>query len=420
MSDFELFVTLVGLLAFVAYARGALADLSLGRLDRYCGSRRADRSTAIVARRSETSAALAAWSWMLLVVIFIVVWHGHDDPNQSLTWRWVDRLLLVWLAFVGLQFWWGRQTRKRHVEGFLFWCWPILDLLRRLAIPVLWLGLNLERLLYSMRADDSTVEKRTRGAAADPRPSLVRPESELDMMHRVLELPNLTVSEIMTPRTDMVMLKLSSTLDEARQAIANCGHSRIPVYGDTRDDIRGIVYAKDLLPYLSASKEMLVDLAGVRLREALYVPEDKLVDVLLREFQHGKVHIALVLDEYGGVAGLVTIEDILEQIVGEIVDEHDRHQTRRIRRVADNVFEIDARLHVDELNEAIPLELPENADYDTVGGFVFSVLGRIPKPGESFRHENALVTIVDASDRVIKRVRIALETKGEQVEPSRP
>jgi CBS domain containing-hemolysin-like protein len=409
---------LVMALVFVVYARGALADFSLTRLDRYCVSRRPDRCASILALRDRTISALTLWSWICFLGALALLWYGGRDADQE-TWQWLDRLLIVWLAFVGLQFWWGRQPRKRHVEAFLFWTWPLLSVLRMGMAPVLYLTAALERAWLSNVGGAAGAPRRgATSVAAAPRTVGIPAESSADMLNRVMELPNITVSDIMTPRTDMVTLKSTTTLEEARQIISKCGHSRIPVYGENRDDIRGILYAKDLLPHFPLARDMPADLTSLRLRDALYVPEAKPVDVLLREFQHGKVHIALVLDEYGGVAGLVTIEDILEQIVGEIVDEHDPHEIPPIRQISSRVFEVDARVHVDELNARIPLDLPEDAEYDTVGGFVFSVLGRIPKPGESVRHEHAVLTVMDASDRLIRRVRVELEVEDEQIHSS--
>jgi CBS domain containing-hemolysin-like protein len=203
------------------------------------------------------------------------------------------------------------------------------------------------------------------------------------------------------------MLKNSAPIEDARLFVADCGHSRIPVYGENRDDVVGVLYAKDLLPRFESSGVATV--GELKLRRPVYVPETKPADVLLREFRKERIHIAIVLDEYGGVAGVVTIEDVLEQIVGDIVDEYDE-EDYPVSRISENILVVDARMRVDQINQMLRLELPEDEDYDTIGGFVFSKLERIPKVGEffeeSFQDRRTRFTVLDANDRAIKRLQI--------------
>jgi CBS domain containing-hemolysin-like protein len=226
----------------------------------------------------------------------------------------------------------------------------------------------------------------------------------VDMIAGLIDLHRVEASEIMTPRTDIVMLPITTTIEVARREVAESGHSRIPVYGASRDDIVGILYAKDLLPY--GADESRADLSSLQLRQPAYVRENKPVDVLLRDFRKGGVHIAIILDNYGGVAGLVTIEDVIEEIVGDIKDEYDEDEVPAIRMIDQTTSDVDARLDVESINEHLSIELPEGVDYDTIGGFVTSLLGRIPKTGESLSHENVHITVTDASDRTIRRLRI--------------
>jgi len=229
-------------------------------------------------------------------------------------------------------------------------------------------------------------------------------EEEQQMIENVLELDETTVDEIMTPRTDIVAVEVNSDLQTVLKTIATAGHTRVPVYKENIDNIVGLIYAKDLLSEIGqdAKDFKLRD----KMRSAYFVPETKPLRVLLHEFQNQKQHIAVVLDEYGGTAGVVTLEDILEELVGEITDEYEKTPPEPIKKIDESTIEIDARMYVDDLNDRFELSLPEEEDYDTIGGFVFSQLGYIPKSGESLNYKNLKFTIVSAEARRIKRIKI--------------
>jgi putative hemolysin len=227
-------------------------------------------------------------------------------------------------------------------------------------------------------------------------------EEQKAIIKSVFELHDTHVSEIMTPRTEIVALPTDVSYEEARKTILSAGHSRIPVHEGALDDIVGVLYAKDLI--------QLEDPAGFDARKMLrtvpFVPETKPIDKLLRQLRLEKVHIAIVLDEYGGTAGLVTIEDILEELVGEIDDEYDREEPPDINPIDKDTLEVDGRVHVSDINDALELAIPDNGDYDTIGGFVFSTLGKIPTQGEEFTHGNVRFVVMDAEPRKINRLRI--------------
>jgi putative hemolysin len=227
---------------------------------------------------------------------------------------------------------------------------------------------------------------------------------EQRMIEHVLELSETTADEIMTPRTDIVALEVNSNLQTILETINIAGHTRVPVYEDNIDNIVGLIYAKDLLAEIGKNPAdfKLRD----KMREAYFVPETKPLRVLLHEFQNKKQHIAIVLDEYGGTAGIITLEDILEELVGEITDEYEKTPPEPIKEVDQDTIEVDARTYIDDLNDQLELNLPEDEDYDTIGGFVFSRLGYIPKAGESFDYENLKFSITSAEPRRIKHIRI--------------
>jgi putative hemolysin len=230
-------------------------------------------------------------------------------------------------------------------------------------------------------------------------------EEQKEIIESVFELHDTHVSEIMTPRTEIVALSADASHNDVRATIVRAGHSRIPVYEESLDQIVGVLYAKDLI-HLSDSNDF--DARKI-MRTVPFVPETKTISELLRQLRQEKVHLAIVLDEYGGTAGLVSIEDILEELVGEIDDEYDRHTPPEISTIDKDTLEVDARAHVDDVNEALEIEIPEDGDYDTIGGFVFSSLGKIPDKGEKFQHKNIHFLVIDAEARKINRLRIHVE-----------
>jgi CBS domain containing-hemolysin-like protein len=206
-------------------------------------------------------------------------------------------------------------------------------------------------------------------------------QSEREMIHSIFELGDTVVREIMVPRPDMVVASKDDPLAAVLDTILQAGHSRIPVYAEDRDKIVGLVYAKDVLRRLHVGDGDANGGWDDLLRPPYFVPELKRVDELLRELQAEKVHLAIVVDEYGATAGLVTIEDILEEIVGEIVDEYDT-ELPLVEQTQDGGLRVDARLPVDELGELLACELPDE-EWDTVGGLLFGLLGHVPRPGEA-------------------------------------
>jgi len=229
-------------------------------------------------------------------------------------------------------------------------------------------------------------------------------KEEQRMIESVLELTDTTAEEIMTPRTDIVAVEVKSDRRTVLTTINTAGHSRVPVYEKNIDNIIGFVYAKDLLTEIGKSGEQfrLRD----KLRDAYFVPESKALRVLLHEFQNQKLHIAVVLDEYGGTAGIVTLEDILEELVGEIADEYEEAPAEPIKQIDKDTIELDARTNIDDVNDSFELNLPEDEDYDTIAGFVFSHLGYIPGSGETFDYDDLKFTIVSAERRRIRKIRI--------------
>jgi putative hemolysin len=224
------------------------------------------------------------------------------------------------------------------------------------------------------------------------------------MLEKIIELSDRSAGEIMTPRTDVDGMEVVQELMRVRQAVLDIGHSRIPVYEESLDNIVGILYVRDLVSFVGSEEDFALK---ELLREPYLVPESKPVVDLLSEFKLRKVHLAIVLDEYGGTAGLVTIEDILEEIVGEIQDEYEEDEVEpAIQEIGMGVHEADARVEIPHLEDQLDIDLSEDREYDTVGGLVFAELGRIPEVGESFEIEGHKVTVTDAERTKVLKVRI--------------
>ncbi len=225
-------------------------------------------------------------------------------------------------------------------------------------------------------------------------------EEERELIHQIFEFGDTLVREVMVPRTDMVVVRSDATLTDALDTITNAGYSRIPIFEGDTDNIVGVLYAKDLLKrQMSRDGQTRASALG---RAPLFVPEQKKVSDLLREMQQQRVHMAIVVDEYGGTAGLVTIEDLIEEIVGEIVDEYDQEEPL-VEPLEGDSIRVSARLPIDEVNELLDVDLPHE-EWDTVGGLVFGLTGRVPTPGEKIRYDSLEFQTERVSGRRIQKV----------------
>lgn len=232
-------------------------------------------------------------------------------------------------------------------------------------------------------------------------------EEEAERIEGVLNLDRITAVEVMKPRTDMVAVPVDMPLMDALDVVLREGHSRIPVFQDTTDHIVGILYDKDLLRYIRED-EVNVNLRDVA-RPAIFVPESKRASDLFRDFQKEKVHMAIVVDEYGGTAGLVTIEDLLEEIVGEIQDEYDVEEPMIVKESQD-AWIFDGMVRIEEVNEEMGTNLVPDSGIETLGGFVFARLGEVPEVGDVIYSDGVKLEVVDIEGRRIKKVRINSDT----------
>lgn len=401
----------------------ALRDFSYSRLEELCEKRGVkDRFGQILKTQGQ---ALLGLEFLLTLstlglAIILCNWIGWPEVNagQSLstgTMHFVLRYaLFATLIFTAADLLPWIIARVAS-EWFLCTFWPAIEFLQILLTPLLWIATQLDRYIQRMvgrtelESDDtSKFEEEIRSVAEEGEREGVLDSGSSAMIQRVMQLQDEHVAAIMTPRTEMDCVSADLTLEEARQQLIESGHSRIPVIGDSIDDVLGILYAKDLLKSLAPTRSgQQIPVLRDIIREPVFVPITTAIPSLLELMKRQKVHISIVNDEYGGIAGLVTMEDILEEIVGEIADEYDDEQLDdEIHELSPSTVEVSARVRLDELNRRFDFGLPEDGEFDTVGGFVFSQKGSMPAPGESFMWHKLRLTVLNADARVVKRLRI--------------
>ncbi len=249
------------------------------------------------------------------------------------------------------------------------------------------------------RDDEESLEKAILEARADGE---VEPEEE-SMLLGILRFNDLQVQDTMTPRTDIDCVPEDMPLPEVARVIVTSGHSRIPVFRETRDNIVGILHAKDILSSLLSPETGAQELSSI-MRDPFFVPETKPIRALLQEFRARKQHIAIALDEYGGTSGLITIEDLIEEIVGDIEDEHDTPRQKDIREIEPRVYELTGRALLEDLQE-LGVDI-ESDEVDTIGGYLSMEAGHVPGPGERFALRGWLFSVQDADKKLIRRLRM--------------
>ncbi len=296
----------------------------------------------------------------------------------------------------------------QHSERLALWLARPLAVIAAVAMPVVrvvvWISSGLSRLFGAVPHSSMpfVTEEEIKTLVDAGEEEGVIEEEEKAMIYSIFELGDTLVREVMVPRIDVVALEVTTPMLEAVDTIMKVGHSRIPIYQETIDNVVGVLYAKDLLPYLSKGQTD-VPLRSI-VRAAYFIPETKRAGDLLPDLQQRRIHMAVVMDEYGGMAGIVTIEDLLEEIVGEIQDEYDTEEPF-VEMVSANEYLFDARVDLDDLNQLMNVALPTE-DSDTLGGFIYTQLGRVPVVGDRLTFENLVLTVEEVAGRRIKKVRI--------------
>jgi putative hemolysin len=256
------------------------------------------------------------------------------------------------------------------------------------------------------KAPQMQIEEEILSAVEEGEKEGVVDEQEREMIESVIKLGDTTAGHIMTSRPEIAAVPVDASLEQVKAVMEQQGHSRLPVYESTLDHVLGFLHARDLIKHLGVANGQF-DMRAV-MRPAFFVPETKPLGDLLKDFRLQKVHIAVVQDEYGSTAGIVTLEDIFEELVGEITDEHEPSEPAMLKRLDDRTAEADARIHIEELNRLFGLSLPENAGYETLGGFLSSSLAKVPQKDAVYEHDGVRYTVLDAEPQRVKRVKIEM------------
>jgi CBS domain containing-hemolysin-like protein len=399
---------LTTLLSAINLALVQVSDSALERrLER---SGRLERGRWIFGRKEQVDHAVAFLRTMGRIGFFALVLMEVVGKDGVMTWLPVlgsfgVAALLIWF-FTSVV---SSAVARYAAAGLLSGMLPTLRLLdvalRPLTKPAEIVDEAVKRLVGANLVEDEAEEDLLRSIEDTERQGGIDATSA-QMMENVVEFSDTLVGSIMTPRTAIEGIEYTDDLAAIRGFIHDDGHSRVPVYEESLDHVVGVLYVKDLVRWVGAA-------AGdfklrPLLREPIRVPESKRVSELLRDFQRGKVHMAIVVDEYGGTAGLVTIEDVLEEIVGEIRDEHDAPEASEpgFREVSAGVLEADGRCPVADLNARLEVHLPEDEGFDTIAGFVLSRLGRVPEVGATVEGGGARVKVLAAGATAISRVSV--------------
>ena len=416
-----IFVLLVTLSAFLSRCEAALVVISRKWFGEGLERRKRNGLAQVLERRGEYSLAILSARIFInigAVSLAAVIVYRVFAPGRLYLWLIAEVLILglVYLILVetlpkllilrqGAEVS-NRMTRFIELLGRVFS--PLVKLLQRITgSRATELSADSALAFTTDRDEDLTV-----ALQAEDDQGLLE-EEEREMIHSIFELGETQVKEVMIPRIDMTCVDSKHSPQQALDVIVKSGHSRIPVFKEKIDHIVGLLYAKDLLKPLNEGQSdfRILDLV----REVFFIPETKMVSELLKEFQARRMHLAVVVDEYGGTAGLVTLEDILEEIVGEIRDEYDVEEDL-IKVLDERTAEVLAKINLHDLNEDLGLELPDE-EFDTLGGFVYHLAGEVPEKGTRWSHENIDFTVLDVRGQRIAKVKVE---KTDRPEPEQP
>ncbi len=332
--------------------------------------------------------------------------------NWNLTLTLVVEVLVITFVLIVMSELSPKLLAARHATRFARTTSGLLMILHRVLYPISNLLAKSTRLMQARMTSSSrrlsSEDLRVLADVGESHGTLE--EEERELIYSIVEFGETSVREIMVSRLDIVSLPVTSTLEETLALIRESGHSRMPLYVDHLDNILGIIYAKDLLHHMNR-REGSARLDWTRIaRPAIFVPMGKKLGDLLKDFQTKKTHIAIVVDEYGGTAGLVTLEDVLEEIVGEIRDEHDETEEELYERVDESTYRFDARINLDDVNELVGIELDtETYDFETLGGLIFHLTGSIPQEGDEIEFDSLKIRVEAVENHRIGQVLVSVE-----------
>lgn len=399
-------------IALAACAARVLTDFPVHQLQRACRARRRRKLFEEVMEWHEPIGQSAYVVAMVATVVATVVvcWGGPTSGEASAPRQIGSWLVGGSLALLMAHVWIPGAVAEYGSACFILRTWRWWVLVHRVLAPLRavnqLVSIVMERLTGITRGprdDEEALEEEIRAIVTEGLHDGLLEDDTRKMIEGVIDLDEVDVADIMTPRSKIEAIDVDTPWPELMDFVIRVRRTRIPVYEGKLDRIVGVLYVKDLLPELAKPAS---ERKGLRelIREKWFVPATKPVDELLREFRQTRCHLAIVLDEFQSVAGVVTIEDALEEIVGEIEDEYDSEARPQVQVIDDGRVEVEGRVHVADLNEQFGWTLPVSDEYDTVGGWVMHELKRIPREGERLRIGQSVVTVLEADDRSISRL----------------
>lgn len=390
---------------------GALRDLAAD------GDKRAFRLLTLLQANTITITYYTA-STLLKFALAAVAWTGIDVPTVAGS---VALLLLLACIVIVLGDTVPEAVGSTHADTLLYGAGRVMNAVMWLFKPLVSLLIRFSQLISALFNSNNLVNTVTEEEImtlvdAGHTGGTIEDE-EKEMIYSVLQLSETHVREMMTPRIDIRAVGVHHTLDEAMDVFISTGLSRIPVYEDSIDNVRGLLYAKDML---SRWKQDQATTISAVMRQAYFVPETKSADELLKELQQRKVHMAIVVDEYGGTAGLVTIEDIIEEIIGDIQDEYDLYEEDEYEQTGEHEYIVDAGIDLDDFNDLLDLNLPTE-DSDTLGGFIYTYFGRVPEVDEEIDGDKLYLRVMSVDGRRIRKAYVRRKFAGDiEIEDTPP
>ena len=427
MLVLQALVLLLLLLASALFSGSRVALFSLDGPTREALARSRDRASsrvlALVSRPQQVRITLLILNTFTRVGAVVVAAALALDLARSFDWNTTTVLIVEILALVFILILIAeitpRQIATRNPKTFSLSVSGLLTTVHTVLGPLSSRIVNtmsfIQRRFKHKNSNRLTADDLKAMAGDDQHPIL--DEEERDLIQSIVEFSETTVREIMVSRLDVVAVPVTATLSEALELIRTSGHSRVPLYVEHLDNIIGIVYAKDLLPFvINMTGDTRVDWHRIA-RPTMFVPMGKKLDDLLRDFQAKKTHMAIVVDEYGGTAGLVTMEDVLEEIVGDIRDEHDDGELALYEQIDENTYRVDARINLDDMSEIMGIELDtEEFDFETLGGLIFHVTGAIPREGDEVVYESLTMKVETVENHRIGYVLVHVNGRLEDQE----
>jgi CBS domain containing-hemolysin-like protein len=404
-------VALASLLSFffstVSYS---LREYSRVRLAEFLGRRDADRWFEPITENTADLVFLTAiFRQFANILIWVLVFASFEQTRYGALVRYTLTVLVAGVIAVFVAVTIPHAAAKYASAEIVGFFAPALNAIRVVFSPLAKLMHGADDVVRRAlgageEQSESQIDDEILSAVEEGEKEGVVDEQEREMIESVIEFRDTTAGHIMTPRQDVVAIPADATLEQVKNAVEESRHSRIPVYEQSLDHVVGILHARDLINLVGQADPRF----SVRqiMRPTTYVPETKSLSHLLSDFRHEKVHLAVVLDEYGSTSGIVTLEDVLEELVGEMSDEHEADEPAMLKRIDDKTVDADARIRIEDLNRLAGLNLAEDAGYETLAGFLTTNLARIPEKGAVYEQGQVKYTVLDAEPQRVKRVKI--------------